>query len=153
MATFKQAAKNIRNVAKNVSENADIVVRKVALAIDQALVLSTPVDTGRARANWQVNVAAPATDVVTSFPAAAEGDVVGLPGVSGTFAMQAAIANTKGYSGGGIFIANNLPYIIPLNNGHSKQAEPGWVENAILNGIRAVRSVSFIEPPKAEDKE
>lgn len=152
MATFKQVAKNIRSVAKNVRGNADITVRKVALAIDQALVLSTPVDTGRARANWEVNVAAPAEGVVTVFPQA-KGDAIGSVGTSGMFAMQAAIANTKGYSGGGIFITNNLPYIIPLNNGHSKQAEPGWVENAILNGIRAVRSVTFIEPPKPEDKE
>ena len=152
MPTFKQAASSIRNVAKNIRGNADLTVRKVALAIDQALVLSTPVDTGRARSNWQVNVAAPAEGVVTSFPKA-EGDAVGLPGTSGTFAMQAAIANTKGYSGGGIYITNNLPYIIPLNDGHSKQAEPGFVENAILNGIRAVRNVKFIEPPKLEDKE
>jgi hypothetical protein len=152
MVTFRQAAKAIRNAAKNVGDNSNVVVRKVALAIDQALVLSTPVDTGRARANWQVNVAAPSSGLVESFPIA-DGDQVGLPGTSGTFAMQTAIAATKGYSGGGIYISNNLPYIIPLNDGHSHQAEPGFVENAILNGIRAVRSVKFLEPPKPEDKE
>jgi len=149
MATFNQVAKSLRAVAKNVPQNANIIVRKVALAIDQAVVLGTPVDTGRARSNWQVSIDAPATGTVEPF-AKELPDKVGAAADSGTFAINSAIAATKGFAGGSIFIVNNLPYIIPLNEGHSQQAQPGYIQNAILNGIRAVRSVKLLEPPQKD---
>lgn len=147
MTTFKQLAASIRVVAKNVTVNADTLVRKVALAIDQSLVLGTPADTGRARANWQVSVGGPATGEVTNFPAGS-GDSVGVRGAAAEFALTAAIVATKGFAGGAIHISNNLPYIIPLNDGHSKQAPINFIQTAILNGIAAVRTVKLTEKPE-----
>lgn len=145
---FQKLANNFRVLGSSVPENAAIMVRKVALAIDQALVLGTPVLTGRARANWQVNIGAPAAGEVTGFPAATAGDSVGLPGASGTFAIQAAIAATAEFKGGSIFIVNNLPYIVPLNEGHSQQAPAGFVQTAILAGLNAVRGVTVTKTPE-----
>lgn len=148
MSTPRQAAVKIRQIAKNVEQNAALVVRKAALAIDQALVLNTPVDTGRARANWQVNVGAPATGDVTVFPPSNKTDAIGVRGASSEFAITAAIEATRGYQGGTIFIVNNLPYIVPLNDGHSKQAPSGFVQNAIIAGLNAIQDMKFVEAPK-----
>jgi hypothetical protein len=148
MSTIRQASAHIRQIAKNVDANAKLVVRKAALAIDQALVLSTPVDTGRARANWQVNVGAPASGDVETFPPSMGSDAIGVIGASGEFAMTAAIEGTKDFQGGVIYIVNNLPYITPLNEGHSKQAPSGFVQNAIIAGLNAVEDVKFTETPK-----
>lgn len=150
MATFKQVESKLRNAAKNVRQNGSVVVRKVALAIDQALVMSTPVDTGRARANWQVDQLEPSKTTIEFGTSSKEVDVVARGAAAGDFAIKAAIAKTRGFNGSVLYITNNLPYIIPLNNGHSQQAPLGFIEAAILNGIRAVRDVQMLEPPKGE---
>lgn len=163
MATFKQVAAQLRVVANNVTVNAAQLVRKVALAIDQSLVLATPVDTGRARSNWQVAVGAAPQGEVTTFTSpvvnkrtkAGEATLsagVAANGAAATeFALTAALEATKNFQGGVIYITNNLPYIIPLNDGHSTQAPKGFVQTAILNGIAAVKTVSLIKPPEAQN--
>lgn len=148
MSSFKEVSARLRVIAKDIPENANAIVRLTALAIQQSLVLQTPVDTGRARANWQVNINAPANGTLEQFPLAAKGDSVGLPGPSGSFAMTEAIKATQNFVGGSIFITNNLPYIVPLNNGHSQQAPAGFIQTAILNGIAAVKNATLIEKPK-----
>lgn len=146
MSTFKEVAARLRVLAQGIPENVNAVVRKTALAMVQTLVLGTPVDTGRARGNWQVNLKTPATGIVTGTPKSA-GDSVGVPGAAGSFAITNAVRATSGFDGGSIFITNNLPYIVPLNEGHSKQAPAGFVETAILNGIKAVKGSSILEKP------
>jgi hypothetical protein len=149
MATFKQVAAQLRVVAQNVEENVPLLIRKVALAIDQTLVLGTPVDTGRARANWQVTIGAPATGEAGFAITNTKTAVSGANAAAATqFAITAAIKATSGFAGGVIYITNNLPYIIPLNEGHSKQAPAGFVQTAILNGIAAVKSVKLTAKPE-----
>lgn len=145
--TFELVAKNLRKLADSMPERVNQELRKVALAVDQVLVLTTPVDTGRARSNWQVTIGAPATGTVNAFPPSAKTDSIGVMGVSGTFAVNAAIAATKNYDGGNIYITNNLPYIRRLNEGWSKQAPAGFVEQAILAGLQAVQSVRILDAP------
>jgi hypothetical protein len=40
---------------------------------------------------------------------------------------------------GSLFVTNNVPYIVPLNNGSSKQAGAGFVERGIERAIREGR--------------
>lgn len=129
-------------LAKNLRENAKVITRKAALAVDTAVVLATPVDTGRARANWQVRLAEPAQGLVDSFPEGKEGS-------TGGPAAQAAIAQGKavieGFQGGtSIHVTNNLPYIGKLNDGWSAQAPAGFVQKAILKGVAAVKGARAI---------
>jgi hypothetical protein len=146
MATLKTLTARLRVLAKDIPANASLIVRKTALAIDTALVLNTPVDTGRARGNWQVNIGGPAEGTLDNWPKANK-DAVGLNGSSSQFALAAAIKATENFKGGSIFINNNLPYIVPLNNGHSGQAPPGFVQTAVLAGIQAVKNSSILEKP------
>lgn len=129
MATFKDLGDEMKKTAQNVSDNADRLVRRCALAIDATVVLATPVDTGRARGNWQVEIGSPASGVTDSLDPSGAGAVREGKGV---------IESYKGDKNG-IYITNNLPYIERLNQGWSKQAPAGFVEEAIQVGVSAIQ--------------
>lgn len=94
---------------------------KVVILVDQALVLATPVDTGRARANWTPTIGTPSTEYKK-----------GSYDKSGSNAISEATNLTKSLKpGDDFYISNNAPYIGALNDGHSKQAPAGFVEKAV----------------------
>lgn len=133
MASF---AKSMQARAGKIPGRADQITRQIALAADRAVVMATPVDTGRARANWQATIGAPATGTVNGAPG---------KGASVAAATSQASAVIAGYrSGQVIFLTNNLPYIVPLNNGHSKQAPANFVESAVESVRRAARRARLI---------
>lgn len=96
-------------------------IKKVTLVIDSALVLSTPVDTGRARANWLPSINSPRTEKIK--------DKTDISGVKSIEEANSVVSNVK--PGDTVYIRNNLEYIQRLNNGHSKQAPAGFVEKAV----------------------
>lgn len=136
-------SRRMRVLARDVEANANLVKRRVALAVDAALVLGTPVDTGRARSNWQVNLNAPATSQRDAF---APGKNLGIgEGANARAALQQAqqaIADAQ--PGSAIYITNNLSYIGKLNQGHSAQAPSGFVEAALFSGVAQVRGARIL---------
>jgi hypothetical protein len=143
MAGFKQ---RMQKRGKNVSVNADRVVRKCALIIDGAVVLATPVDTGRARSNWQVSANSPITTTREPYsPGSQLGKGEGANARAALQQGQQVIANYKGGTpDAAIYIANNLAYIGRLNAGSSKQAPAAFVETAVMQGANAVRGESLV---------
>lgn len=131
--------KAMRARGDKIPDRADQIVREVALAADRTVVLATPVDTGRARANWQASLGQPASGTVNVAP--------GKRASAGAATAQAegVIAGYKGGPSSAIFLTNNLPYIVPLNNGHSKQAPAGFVERAVAAVQRAARRARLID--------
>lgn len=107
-------------------EQATTIFQKIILELDKRVVLSTPVDTGRARGNWFPSIGAPSTQRMDD----AEDE-------SGSQAIS-AIASIAGSArlGDVAWLTNNLPYILPLENGHSDQAPLGMIEMN-LNAIAA----------------
>lgn len=101
-----------------------VIVRKVALDLFRGIVMDTPVDTGRARANWQVSIGRPALGQIKhdsgSGQLAAEAAIG-----AGTPSIQAAKGDVA------IYLTNNVPYIVPLEEGHSGQAPEGMVRKNI----------------------
>lgn len=84
-----------------------LVVRKIAFESFKRIILKTPVDTGRARANWGVKVGKP--DISTQSSAEDK---------TGSSALQGAATEVEAWSGAGsIFMTNNLPYIGVLEYG------------------------------------
>lgn len=145
MATLGQFAQNIRTVATSVQRRAPEIQRKCAGAILQAVVFATPVGNptiwkrpedarpgyvgGRARANWFVGVGGAQTQVSEATDAAGGSTVA-----AGRAAM---VGSTPGLP---IHITNNLPYIVPLNEGHSLQAPAGFIEASVQAGVSAVQA-------------
>lgn len=97
-------------------------VRAVALVVDETLVNTTPVDTGRARSNWNPSLNTP------------DGTIVEPDHKKPIAPVAAAYKITDT-----ILISNNLPYIKRLNEGYSKQAPAGFVDAALERGKRAVK--------------
>lgn len=101
------------------------VHRAVALEGLRGVVQMTAVDTGRARANWQVTRDTPAEGATEAT------DKSG----SATLAAGAAqIASVEPYTV--TWITNNLPYIERLESGYSQQAPSGML-NVTFNRLRS----------------
>jgi hypothetical protein len=133
---LRQFARKMRVTGAVVQDNGDILLRKVALAVDAAVVLATPVDTGRARSNWQVELGAAPEGVREPFSEGAEGSTAGPNAQAAIAAGQAVIAQARGTDV--IHITNNLTYIAALNDGSSAQAPAGFVEEAVHAGVKQV---------------
>lgn len=125
--SFGEFARRLQIRGDEIVQNTERAVRAAAIAADRAIVLSTPVDTGRARANWIASVGAP------------EELITGQLDPSGADAMAQAQSVIERWQlgRGPIFLSNSLPYIQRLDDGYSQQAPTGMTRF----GIDAARSV------------
>jgi hypothetical protein len=117
----------------NTERKLELVARKVALELFRRVILKTPVDKGRARANWQASLGSPATGTVD----AADKTKSGGP----TF--RTVVAASSGFEvGDTIYLANNLPYIRRLEEGYSQQAPAGMVALTVQEFAQIVNQIS-----------
>lgn len=136
MASPSEFNRRMGQLSTDVVENADKLVKKVAMAIDQAVVMATPVDTGRARANWIASLDVASSTVTTKTDK------------GGAQAIAAARATINGYDGdtnAEVHITNNLEYIGFLDGGSSAQAPSGFVRTAVRAGASAVKGAKLLE--------
>lgn len=92
----------------------------ITIELFNSVILDTPVDTGRARGNWQTTAKTPAKGKIERLDQ------------SGS-AITADVVNAVSVSAadGTLYLTNNLPYIEPLENGHSGKAPAGMVRKNI----------------------
>lgn len=126
---------------RDIEATADRLVRALALEAAGRLVKRTPVDTARARNNWNLATGAPDTDTSRPGTRSGKSGLKRAPGITSSAGLQAIERARKSlidvHMGDVIYITNSLPYIGPLNDGHSQQAPAGWIEavNAELQPI------------------
>lgn len=145
MADLKQLGRNARRRGKRVESQASIIVKKTALAIDAELVISTPVDTGRARSNWTLTLDNPPPPDET-YDAYSPGESGSTGAANAQAAMeQARTAISDRREGQEVHLSNNLPYIGRLNEGWSAQAPAGFIERAMAAGRAAVAGEKLID--------
>jgi len=130
-------SRRIRIRAENVPAQVNKIVRGAVLAIDQAVVLATPVDTGRARSNWLVTLGIGASNIVPPYSPGSRLGVGESANAAGALAQaRAAVAGRRPEQS--VFITNNVDYISKLNSGSSPQAPPLFVQAGISAGVAAV---------------
>lgn len=128
-------ARRLNQIAATVERRAPLVVRHIVTAMAPVLVYATPVDTSRARANWQPGIAQIPQGVLFGEPSAPPS-----PDYGGRAAVSAILGSVASYPGGSYFaIANNVPYIQRLNRGWSAQAPAAFVQQSVAVGIRSLR--------------
>ena len=110
-----------------IEEEVNEVKRKAALQVLASVTLATPVDSGRARGNWNVSIDTPVTSSSENTDKSG-GSTIG----KGSGVISRVLP------GGTIYITNNLPYIVSLNDGSSKQAPKKFVERAVQAGIASI---------------
>ena len=104
---------DLNRLAKDLGIETDKVVRKVTFQLWNGITLNTPVDTGRARGNWNLSE----DNADTSIN-------------KGATSVQSYSEPTGKKA---IYITNSLPYIQALEKGSSKQAPTGMVEITMNN--------------------
>jgi len=120
---FRASTKKVFDgIRERISNN---VQRKLALAIYAELTNVTPVDTGRARSSWRL------TEGFID-PSTEEGEGPFVP-------KPPNLPSDDGRLNKVYFITNNLPYINPLNDGHSTQAGQFFVQQAVKFATKQVK--------------
>lgn len=128
-------AEDINKFVQKVGSNADLVVRKTVLDIGRSLVEKTPVGDadywknppppgyvgGHARANWSHSEG---VQVIQEFSGV---DASG--GVSNNRIAESVPVNAAGKVH---YIQNSVPYIQPLEDGHSRQAPNGFIALTVV---------------------
>lgn len=134
-------AVSVSNWAKKARGNSDQVLRAVCISLLNNVVFRTPVGNpdlwkgdkygfirppkgyvgGRLRANWQVTIGEPPAGTL---------DMIDPTGQVPVLAAQTTLS--EAHCGPPIYIINNLPYAIPVEYGHSKQAPEGMVRLAAV---------------------
>jgi hypothetical protein len=127
MTTFSL---DVKAFAAKAEEAADAAISKICLDLLSDIVLNTPVDTGRARANWFTSIGAPSGATVEHEGAQSAAGV----------AIGRASADIASAPRNIFWISNNLPYIYRLEfEQWSKQAPSGMVRLAINRAERKMR--------------
>lgn len=121
------ARDQIRIIVQALKRVTTKTVKKIVLDATANLVEDTPVDTGWARANWVPRIA-------DTFKGTAgqRGAVDAGPQQAGV----AEVATSYKLEQGPVTITNNVPYIMRLNAGSSKQAPTGFVQAGILRAVQ-----------------
>jgi hypothetical protein len=134
-------AQRMKDLGDAIEAGARQLANDVADAVQQHLIEATPVShletghSGRARNNWVASINSPSTLVDYDGPF----DPTGRTQVE--INKTLIEANTRGRP---VYIANNLDYIGLLNDGDSSQAPEGFVQTAMLIGIRRAKSASIL---------
>lgn len=121
----------IRAILRGVAGFVERQVTRITLDITADLIIHTPVDTGWARANWVPRIGQPFEATSGTRPRAGSTSLGGGEQASG----QAAVLRYK-LPQGMVHITNNVPYIEPLNEGHSPQEPAGFVQRAIARALQ-----------------
>lgn len=126
-------ASDLRKFAEKCNRSLDDTCRAVAIKWFSSTVMSTPVDTGRLRGNWQITLDSPAQGVTNLL------DTSGAQ-------VVANISQQVGGVGKVNYLVNNLPYAESIEYGHSKQATQGMVR------INFIRIKNIIEQSAREHR-
>lgn len=102
-------------------------VKILTLDVTANLIEDTPRDTGWARSNWIPSIGRSFDNTVGSPEAvSAAAQQAGLASVVTSYVMRSGV----------VYVSNNVDYILPLNDGSSKQAPAGFVQFAVLRAVR-----------------
>lgn len=131
----------MRELGQAIEAGTRQLTNDVADAVQQHVIEATPVSVmetghaGRARNNWVVTINTPHQGAEYEGPF----DWTGRARVE---TNKAVIDGNK--RGRPLYIANNLNYIGLLNDGYSSQAPAGFVQAAMLVGIRYAKSANIL---------
>lgn len=117
-------------ISRKIGGQVEGIIRAAALAMDTSVVVTTPVDTGRARGNYVTSIGVPSGEVF---------DVSGAGAATTSLSQGRSVISRWKLAMPAIFITNNLPYIMKLDTGSSAQAPNGMSRAALAVGQLVVK--------------
>jgi hypothetical protein len=132
MTTLNIFAQQMNALANAIQRNAPILQREVSQAVVDYVATSTPVLTGQASGNWKTAIGTP--------------DTSWDPGASSPqHSIAEAHATLRGLAiGQTVYITNNVPYIVDLNQGSSSKAPAGFVEASVVNALHITANFNLL---------
>ena len=128
MSTLATFNRQLDAFGKKVEQSALDRFRAMITALADELVNRTPIDTSRARTNWQSTVGVPASAEVPFV----EGSYGSTAAQARKIAMASAAAAAQSVRlGNKAYLTNCVPYIRTLNGGSSSQAPRNFVDHAV----------------------
>jgi uncharacterized protein CbrC (UPF0167 family) len=134
MSSLSSLAASMRKRAARIEPAMADVMKKAALGVVSDVAKDTPYKTGQAQSNWLTSIGSP-----MAFYRANELSNTGWRD-SVDFAKQ-VLSNYK--TADPIHITNNVPYIVELNRGTSKQAPALFVQAAVLRATYRLKGVKI----------
>ena len=123
--TMDEFANRLDSFAISFPKAVNQLVRLTALETLKNIVIATPRDIGRAASNWFISVHTPSDEI--SDDTEVDENLVEQSGKI----LSPTVSNI-------IWLSNNLPYIVRLNDGWSKQTASGFVERGIAAAERSI---------------
>jgi len=122
--------RDLEKVRKRYPTRMSDIQKKLVLEALKRIVERTPVDTGRARGNWQVTIGTPANGKLDALDKDGQATIEkGIAVLSGLPPYQI------------VFLSNNLEYIEILEEGNSQQAPNGMVRLTVLELEGNIRQI------------
>lgn len=104
-------ALDLKRFASKTGDSLEETRRNFIIKLYGAIIDRTPVDTGRLKNNWLTSVATPNRKILKGFDK------------SGSKAKKRVEANL-GEGDVAVYMSNNLPYAVAIEEGHSKENAP-----------------------------
>jgi hypothetical protein len=139
MANLHDLAERLERIAVQTRQVGNEVKKAAVIAIVTDLAYNTPIDEGVHLSNWQVGIGRPPQGPRGAhFPG--EGGSTRTPNAQLTVGL-ARLAVERVKPGVPVFISNEAPAIVRLNEGWSAQAPAGFVDRALLVARGIARKV------------
>jgi len=121
-------------------DKVDLIVKKVCIDMFTDIVLTTPKDTGRATANWSLDITDQNSSAISSRPTK-NVDEKNNPerserGIKHAMRETSNLGKKIVENGNSVYIYNNVKYIDALESGTSTQAPEGFVNLALKKHTR-----------------
>ncbi|WP_018229677.1 HK97 gp10 family phage protein [Methyloversatilis universalis] len=127
-----QFSVDISRFVEKTNGNIERAARQAVVLAAQGLIMRTPVDTGRARANWVFGAGAINYEVVETRTDRSGGATQG--------AIAAAVMTVRIASVPYLYVSNSLPYVQRLEDGWSQQAPAGMVKATLAELPRQIEA-------------
>lgn len=114
------------------------VTRRLQLRAFQILTSETPRDKGTAVSGWTPTAGSPALEPITAPSDDGEARSIATQRFSENQAKAEQLARSYTVRQGPAFLANAVPWIVPLNAGSSSQAPSMFVERGLELAVRTV---------------
>lgn len=127
--TMGEFSDEMNTLGKTFPGTANQAIRLFALQVLSNIILATPIDIGRARSNWFVGIDSPIDEETDDTD-----------WKQNKLTQEAKLLHPT--AGSEIWLTNNLPYIVRLNEGWSGQAPEGFVESAVKAAERSIGNIA-----------
>lgn len=142
MATLIQFSKNIRKRGSQIQNAGTRMVKAGASRTLTALVMRSPVKTGKLVSNWRVGIGGQTRAVIKPYSPGKKGETASANRSAALANGLARIKSVRGTSGVGletaIYINNNTPYLGIVN---SKPPHAGFVEAALQEARAEITAI------------